>query len=46
VTRWPPTARLIGAVGPDTLDQVLAQVTAGDSYTSRNDDYRTSPSDG
>jgi cytochrome c biogenesis protein CcmG/thiol:disulfide interchange protein DsbE len=39
-------AKLIGAVGPDTLDQVLAQVTAGDTYTSRNDDYRTSPSDG
>jgi cytochrome c biogenesis protein CcmG/thiol:disulfide interchange protein DsbE len=39
-------ARLIGAVGPDTLDQVLAQITAGDTYTSRNDDYRTSPGDG
>jgi len=38
-------AKLIGAVGPDTLEQMLAQVAAGDTYTSRNDDYRTSPDD-
>ena len=38
-------AKLIGAVGPDTLDQVLAEVTEGDTYTSRNDDYRTNPGD-
>ncbi len=36
-------AKLIGAVGPDTLDQVLNQVLAGESYTAENDKYRTSP---
>ncbi len=38
-------AKLIGAVGPETLDQVLAQVIEGDTFTSRNDDYRTGPDD-
>jgi cytochrome c biogenesis protein CcmG, thiol:disulfide interchange protein DsbE len=38
-------AKLIGAVGPDTLDRVLSQVAAGETYTSRNDDYRTSARD-
>lgn len=38
-------AKLIGALGPDTLDQVIAQVIVGDTFTSRNDDYRTSPDD-
>ncbi len=38
-------AKLIGAVGPTTLDDVLAQVREGGTYSSRNDDYRTSPSD-
>ncbi|MGH9048228.1 MAG: TlpA family protein disulfide reductase [Acidimicrobiia bacterium] len=36
-------AKLIGAVGPTTLDDVLAQVLSGEEYTSENDDYRTRP---
>lgn len=39
-------AKLIGALGPETLDEVLAGVTAGGTYTSRNDDYRTTPGGG
>lgn len=39
-------AKLIGALGPETLDEVLADVTAGDTYTSRNNDYRTTPGNG
>ena len=38
-------AKLIGAVGPTTLDDVLAEVVAGDTFTDRNDDYRTNPDD-
>lgn len=36
-------AKLIGAVGPTTLDDVLVQVLGGEQYTSENDDYRTRP---
>ena len=36
-------ARLIGAVGPTTLDDVIRQVLAGQTYTSKNDEYRTGP---
>ncbi|MGH9030515.1 MAG: TlpA family protein disulfide reductase [Acidimicrobiia bacterium] len=36
-------AKLIGAVGPTTLDEVVGQVLAGDTFTSRNDQYRTEP---
>jgi cytochrome c biogenesis protein CcmG, thiol:disulfide interchange protein DsbE len=39
-------AKLIGAVGPDTLDRVLPEVRSGDTYSSRNDDYRTGPDAG
>ena len=38
-------AKLIGAVGPTTLDDVLAQIRAGETVTDRNDQYRTSPDD-
>jgi cytochrome c biogenesis protein CcmG/thiol:disulfide interchange protein DsbE len=38
-------AKLVGAVGPGTLEDVLAQIEAGDTYTSSNDDYRTGPAD-
>lgn len=36
-------ARLIGAVGPTTLDDVVQRVLAGQTYTSKNDQYRTGP---
>jgi len=37
-------AKLIGAVGPTTLDGVLNQIAAGDGpISTRNDQYRTSP---
>lgn len=36
-------AKLIGAAGPTTLDDVLAQVLGGDQVTSENDQYRTRP---
>lgn len=36
-------ARLIGAVGPTTLDEVLQRVLVGETFTSTNDDYRTGP---
>ncbi|MGH8984012.1 MAG: TlpA family protein disulfide reductase, partial [Acidimicrobiia bacterium] len=37
-------AKLIGAVGPTTLDDVLAQITAGGPpVTAENDDYRQGP---
>ncbi len=36
-------ARLIGAIGPTTLDDVIRQVLAGQTYTSKNDQYRTGP---
>lgn len=36
-------AKLIGAVGPGTLDQVVAEVREGQQYTSANDRYRTGP---
>lgn len=36
-------AKLVGAIGPTTLDEVLTQVMAGETYTSENDDYRTEP---
>jgi cytochrome c biogenesis protein CcmG/thiol:disulfide interchange protein DsbE len=39
-------AKLIGAVGPTTLDDVLAQIEAGQTVTDRNDRYRTGPDDG
>ena len=39
-------AKLIGAVGPTTLDDVLGQIRAGQTVTDRNDRYRTSPNDG
>lgn len=38
-------AKLIGAVGPTTLDEVLAEVVAGETFTDQNDDYRTDPDD-
>ena len=38
-------AKLIGAVGPATLDNVLAQIEAGQTVTDRNDQYRTGPDD-
>lgn len=38
-------AKLIGAVGPGTLDRVVASVQAGRTVTRRNEDYRTSPAD-
>jgi cytochrome c biogenesis protein CcmG/thiol:disulfide interchange protein DsbE len=36
-------AKLIGAVGPDSLDRVVSQVLAGETYTAENGDYRTGP---
>jgi cytochrome c biogenesis protein CcmG/thiol:disulfide interchange protein DsbE len=36
-------AKLVGAVGPTTLDDVLAQVLGGEQVTSENDQYRTRP---
>lgn len=39
-------AKLIGAVGPNTLDIVLTQIEAGQTVTDRNDQYRTGPGDG
>ncbi|MGH9138106.1 MAG: TlpA family protein disulfide reductase [Acidimicrobiales bacterium] len=38
-------AKLIGAVGPTTLDEVVAEVIAGATVTEQNDDYRTGPDD-
>ncbi|MBW3645638.1 MAG: TlpA family protein disulfide reductase, partial [Actinobacteria bacterium] len=39
-------AKLIGAVGPTTLDQVVVQVLQGETFSSKNDQYRTGPGDG
>ncbi|MBA2237652.1 MAG: redoxin domain-containing protein [Lysobacter sp.] len=36
-------AKLIGAVGPTTLDDVLAEVRSGRQVTDENDDYWTGP---
>ncbi|MGH2684940.1 MAG: TlpA family protein disulfide reductase [Actinomycetota bacterium] len=36
-------AKLIGAVGHTTLDEVLAQIAAGGTVTAENDDYRQAP---
>ncbi len=36
-------ARLIGAVEPNTLDDVVQRVLAGQTFTSKNDHYRTGP---
>jgi cytochrome c biogenesis protein CcmG/thiol:disulfide interchange protein DsbE len=36
-------AKLVGAVGPTTLDDVLAQVLSGEEFTSENDQYRRRP---
>ena len=36
-------ARLVGAVGPTTLDDVIQRVVVGQTYTSTNDRYRTGP---
>lgn len=36
-------ARLIGAVGPTTLDDVVKRVLTGQTYTAKNDHYRTGP---
>ena len=36
-------AKLIGAVGPGTLDRVVAQVLEGETFASENDRYRTAP---
>lgn len=38
-------AKLLGAVGPQTLDQVLEQVLTGQSVATSNDQYRTGPGD-
>jgi cytochrome c biogenesis protein CcmG, thiol:disulfide interchange protein DsbE len=38
-------AKLVGAVGPTTLDDVLAQIRSGQTVTDRNERYRTSPDD-
>lgn len=38
-------AKLLGAVGPGTLDQVLGQVLAGQSVATSNEEYRTGPGD-
>lgn len=38
-------AKLTGAIGPDTLDQVLSQVAQGQSVATSNDQYRTGPDD-
>ncbi len=37
-------ARLIGAVGQTTLDDVLQRVLNGETYTSKNGKYRSGPS--
>lgn len=34
-------AKLIGAVGPNTLDDVIKRITGGATVTERNDEYRT-----
>ena len=36
-------ARLIGAVGPSTLDDMLQRVLGGETVTSKNDQYRSGP---
>lgn len=36
-------AKLVGAVGPRTLDDVLARIEAGEEVTAENDRYRTQP---
>ena len=36
-------AKLIGAVGPTTLDEVLSRIRRGERYTAENDRYRTGP---
>jgi cytochrome c biogenesis protein CcmG/thiol:disulfide interchange protein DsbE len=36
-------AKLIGALDADTLDRVVNQVLAGETYSAENDDYRTGP---
>lgn len=36
-------AKLIGGVGPRTLDEVLSRIRRGEQYTAENDRYRTSP---
>ena len=36
-------AKLIGAVGPATLDEVLSRIRRGERYTAENDRYRTGP---
>lgn len=36
-------AKLIGAVGPTTLDEVLSRIRRGEQYTAENDRYRTGP---
>lgn len=38
-------AKLVGAVGPTTLDEVLTDVMAGETRTESNEDYRTGRSD-
>lgn len=38
-------AKLVGAVGPTTLDQVLTDAMAGETRTESNEDYRTGRSD-
>ena len=38
-------AKLVGAVGPGTLDDVLGEIRTGQTVTDRNDRYRTSPAD-
>lgn len=36
-------AKLVGAVGPTTLDEVLSRIRMGEQYTAENDRYRTGP---
>ena len=36
-------AKLVGAVGPRTLDDVLARIEGGEVVTAENDRYRTQP---
>ena len=36
-------ARLIGAVGPTTLDDVVKRVLTGQTFSSKNDHYRSGP---
>jgi cytochrome c biogenesis protein CcmG/thiol:disulfide interchange protein DsbE len=36
-------AKLIGAVGPTTLDDLLARIESGEQVTTENDRYRTQP---